>query len=90
MAAVEAAKEMRHILGLEEGIIKTVDELDIINDEDTQEIAETKKEQETRMKNMLVQATKARELMANTFWEAHLRAERKVLFPEPSCDSKEY
>ena len=37
MAAVEAAKEMRHLLGLEEDIIliKTVDELDNINDEDS-------------------------------------------------------
>jgi hypothetical protein len=38
---------------------------------------------------MLVQATKAHELMANTFWEAHLRAEGKILFPKPSFDSEE-
>ena len=29
---------------------------------------------------MLVQATKAHELMANIFWEAHLRTEGKILF----------
>jgi hypothetical protein len=37
---------------------------------------------------MLVQAIKAHELMANTFWEAHLKAEGKILFPEPSSDSE--
>ena len=48
MVAVEAAKEMRHLLGLEEGIIaiETVDELDDINDEDIQEIVETKSEKQ--------------------------------------------
>ena len=48
MVAVEAAKEMRHLLGLEEDIIaiETVDELDDINDEDTQEIVETKSEKQ--------------------------------------------
>jgi hypothetical protein len=92
MAAAEAAKEMRHLLGLEEGIIpiETLDEPDDMNDEDTQEIVETKKEREARVKNMLVQATKAHELMANTLWEAHLRAEGKILFSEPSSDSEEY
>ena len=37
MVAVEAAKEMRYLLGLEENIIpiETVDEPDDINDEDT-------------------------------------------------------
>ena len=92
MAAVEAAKEIRHLLGLEKDIIpiETVDEPDDINDEDIQETVETKKERETRMKNMLVQATKAHELMANTLWEAHLRAEGKILFPKPSSDSEEY
>ena len=46
MAAAEAAKEMRHLLGLEEDIvpIETLDEHDDINDEDTQETVETKKE----------------------------------------------
>ncbi len=81
MAAVEAAKEMRHLLGIEEG--------DDINDEDNQEIVKTKKERETRVKNMLVQTTKAHELMADTLWEAHLRTEGKILFPEPSSDSEE-
>ena len=68
---------MRQLLGLEEGIIhiETVDKLDDINDKDTQETVETKKERETRVKNMLIQAIKAHELMANTLWEAHLRAE---------------
>ena len=48
MVAVEAAKEMRHLLRLEGGIIaiETVDELDDINDEDTQEIVETKSEKQ--------------------------------------------
>ena len=75
---------MRHLLGIEEGDDindeeETVDEADDINDEDNQEIVETKKERETRVKNMLVQATKAHELMA----------EGKVLFPEPSSNSEE-
>jgi hypothetical protein len=92
MAAAEAAKEMRHLLGLEEGIVptETLDELDDINDEDTQKTVETKEERETRVKNMLVQATKAHELMTNTFWEAHLRAEKKIFFPKPSSDFEEY
>jgi hypothetical protein len=51
---------------------------------------ETKKEKEARVKNMLVQATKAHELMTNTFWEAHLRAQGKILFSEPSSASEEY
>jgi hypothetical protein len=91
IVAAEAAKEMRHLLGLEEGIIpiETLDEHDDMNDEDTQETVETKKEREAKVKNMLVQATKAHELMVNTFWEAHLRAEGKILFPEPSSDSEE-
>ena len=40
MAAVKAAKEMRHLLGLEEDIIstETLDEADDIDDEDTQEL----------------------------------------------------
>jgi hypothetical protein len=40
MAAVEAAKELRHLLELEECIIpiKTFDESDDMNDEDTQEL----------------------------------------------------
>ena len=90
MAAAEAAKEMRHLLGLEEDIvpIETLDEHDDINDEDTQETVETKKERETIVKNMLIQATKTHELMANTFWEAHLRTKGKILFPKPTFDSK--
>ena len=46
MAAVKAAKEMRHLLGLEEDMIpiEIINELDDINDEDTQKIVETKKE----------------------------------------------
>ena len=59
---------MRHLLRLEEDIIpiETLDKVDGINDEDTQEMVETNKEQETRVDNMLVQAIKAYELMANT------------------------
>jgi len=38
---------------------------------------------------MLIQAIKVHELMANTFWEAHLRAEGKILFPEQSSDFEE-
>ena len=40
MAAVKAAKEMRHLLGLEEDIIPTeiLDEADDMDDEDTQEL----------------------------------------------------
>jgi hypothetical protein len=49
---------------------------------------ETKKERETIVKNMLIQATKTHELMANTFWEAHLRTKGKILFPKPTFDSK--
>ena len=83
---------MRYLLGLEENIIpiETVDEPDDINDEDTKKTMETKKQQKIRVKNMLVQATKAHELMANIFQEAHLRAEGKILFPEPSSDSEDY
>jgi len=46
MAAAEVAKEMRHLLGLEEGIvpIEILDEPNDINNEDTQETVETKKE----------------------------------------------
>ena len=68
MATVEAINEMRHLLRLEEDIIpiETLDKVDGINDEDTQEMVETNKEQETRVDNMLVQAIKAYELMANT------------------------
>ena len=51
---------------------------------------ETKKEQEYIVKNMLVQTTKAHELMANTFWKTHLRAKGKILFPEPSSNYEEY
>lgn len=45
MAAVEAANKIRHLLGLEEGIIhiKTLNEPDDINDQNTQETIETKK-----------------------------------------------
>ena len=45
IVAVEAAKEMRYLLGLEENIIpiETVDEPDDINDEDTKKTMETKK-----------------------------------------------
>jgi hypothetical protein len=39
---------------------------------------------------MLVQATGAHELMANTLWEAHLRVEGKIIFPEPSSDYEKY
>jgi len=39
--------------------------------------------------NMLVQAIKTHKLMANTLWEAHLRVEGKIFFPEPSSDSEE-
>ena len=35
---------------------------------------------------MLVQTTNTHELMENTLWEAHLRVESKVRFPEPSSD----
>ena len=42
------------------------------------------------MKNMLVQATKAHELIANTLWEIHLRIEGKAFFSEPSYDIDEY
>jgi hypothetical protein len=53
MAAAEAAKKMRHLLGLEEDIvpIETLDEPDDINDKDTQETVERKKEREARVKN---------------------------------------
>ena len=83
---------MHHLLGLEEDIIpiETLDEFDDINDEDIQKTVETKKERETRVKNMLVQTTKTHELMANTLWEAYLRAEGKILFLKPSSDSEEY
>jgi hypothetical protein len=76
MAAAEAAKEIRHLLELKKGIvpIKILDESDDINDEDTQETMEIKKERETKVKNMLVQTTKTHELMANTFWKTRLRA----------------
>ena len=82
---------MRHLLGLEENIvpIKTLDESDDINDEDTQETVKTKKERKAKVKNMLVQATKAHKLMANTIWEAHLKAEEKIFFPESSFNSEE-
>ena len=50
---------------------------------------ETKKERETIVNNMLVQATKVHELMANTIWEAHLRAEGKIFFSEPSSEYEE-
>ena len=72
---MEVVKETRHLLGLEKNIIpiETLDEHDDINDEETQKFMETKEEQEARVKNMLVQATKVHELMANTFFEAHLK-----------------
>ena len=45
MVAVEAAKEIRHLLGLEENIIpmETLDESDDIYDENTKKTVETKK-----------------------------------------------
>ena len=47
------------------------------------ESIKTRKEKESRIKNMLVQATRAHELFAQSFWESNLRTKGKILFP---CD----
>ena len=93
MAATQAAKEMRRYLKMDEVEagnvqIEDLEETsvnafeDIGEDEDeSAEVVETRKDKETRIKNLLVQATQAHELLAQSFWEAHLRMEGKILFP---------
>ena len=95
MAATQAAKEMRRYLKMDEveaGSVQIEDlEETVVNDiegieedeDESAEVVETKKDKEARMKNMLVQATQAHELLAQSFWEAHLKMEGKILFP---CD----
>jgi hypothetical protein len=92
MAATQVAKEMRRYLkmdeveactiqieDLEETVVNTFE--DIGEDEDeTIEVKETKKDKEARIKKLLVQATQAHELLAQSFWEAHLRMEGKLFF----------
>jgi len=93
MAATQAAKEMRRYLKMDEveagnEKIEDIEEM-VVNDiegpgddEDSSAKAiETRKDKEDRMKNMLVQATQAHELLADSFWKAHLRVEGKILLP---------
>lgn len=103
MAATQAAKEMRRYLRMKEVEAGNmlfedlegteVNENDGVEEEEelSAEIVETKKDKEARIKNMLVQATQAHELLAQSFWEAHLRMEGKVLFPRDydATDSEE-
>ena len=90
MAATQAAKEMRRYLkmdkveagsvqieDLEETVVNDIEGIEEDEDESA-EVVETKKDKEARMKYMLVQA---HELLAQSFWEAHLRMEGKILFP---------
>lgn len=105
MAATQAAKEMRRYLKMDdveagrlqiEDIEETmVNDIEVIDeDEDpSTEVVETRKDKETRIKNMLMQATQAHELLAQSFWEAHLRMEGKILFPrdfDASDSAEEY
>jgi len=62
------------------------------DDEDSSvEVVKTKRDKEIRMKNMLVQALQAHELLVDYFWKAHLRMERKILFlcDQDASDSAE-
>ena len=55
---------------------------DIREDEDeSADVIETKKDKETRIKNLLVQATQTYELLAQCFWKTHLKVEGKFIFP---------
>jgi len=93
MAATQAAKEMRRYLkmdkveagnvqieDLEETSVNAFEDIEEDEDESA-EVVETRKDKETRIKNLLVQATQAHELLAQYFWETHLRMEEKILFP---------
>jgi hypothetical protein len=99
LAAVQAAKEMRRYLKLDEGITPiedieetTVNEARNDRGEDEIEIVEaieSRVSHEARIQSLLVQATKAHELLADSFWEAHLLKEGKILFPTTESDCEE-
>ena len=75
---------------LEETVVNPFENIGEDEDEST-EVVETIKDKETRIKNLLVQATQTHELLAQYFWEAHLRMEGKILFPRDhdASDSEE-
>ena len=93
MVATQIAKKMRRYLKMDEVEAGSVEIEDIeetmVNDvesleedeESSVEAVETKKDKEARTKSMLLQATQAHELLAESFWKAHLRKEGKILFP---------
>jgi hypothetical protein len=99
LVAVQAAKEMRRYLKLDEGITPiedieetTVNEARNDRGEDEIEIVEaieSRVSHEARIQSLLVQATKAHELLADSFWEAHLLKEGKILFPTTESDCEE-
>ena len=54
---------------------------DIEEDEDNnREVVKTKKYKNARIKNLHVQAIQTYELLAQSFWESHLRLEEKHFF----------
>ena len=95
-AAVEGAREMRRFLHLsdndlsmeefEDGTYK--DNNEGFEEVENTEVHETRLEREVRVKSLLIQSTQAHELMANSFWEAHLLKEGKILFPSMDSDQE--
>jgi hypothetical protein len=95
-AAVEGAREMRRFLHLndndlsmeefEDGTYK--DNNEGFEEVENTEVHETRLEKEARVKSLLIQSTQAHELMANSFWEAHLLKEGKILFPSMDSDEE--
>jgi hypothetical protein len=94
-----SSKKMRRYLKLDEGITPIEDIEETITNEATNdrredeieivEAIESRISREVRIQSWLVQATKAHELLAASFWEAHLLKEGNTLFPTIESDCEE-
>jgi hypothetical protein len=99
LAVVQATKEMHRYLKLDEGITPIEDNEETILNEATNdrreneieivEAIESRVSREVRIQSLLVQATKAHELLADSYREAHMLKEGKILFPTTKSDCEE-
>jgi hypothetical protein len=91
-STLEGIQLMRKLQGLQE--IRTIseendneEEGELFNTQGNDGRQQSKKDKDIEVKKMLHETTRAHELLANSFYEAHLRKEGKALFPNNCSES---
>jgi hypothetical protein len=91
-STLEGIQLMRELQGLQG--IRTIpeendneEEGDLFNTQGNDGKQQSKKDKDAEVKKMLHETTRAHELLANSFNEAHLRKEGKALFPDSCSES---